>query len=850
MLRLFKEVEKYVDVISKKWLDTLKETENATKGMAKDKPGSGRLGLASVTKGQAVAGAAMFAGWFAYNATPNTMAAVTQRIAADSFAGLSGMSSRQAITQSNAAIGGGATSAMGGTLAAQALFYSGYSANSASSQTIMGQLAGMSAMSGMSNQQAAGAAGAMNGMNFLRMGVNIRDSKGNLKPMDQIINQVYNFMYGGRKITKEQAATVYNTSSKGYADISMIANGDPNLIALIQSGIVARASASSASAFSSAMKSKDPNQMLNLMGVDESSPIRSNFRASSAQAKILQSTEQGLVGGYNVAQRTNADLTSGFADLLNVLGPVTEAFMTLKGALQTFPNTGGVGGTISSLGSTAASIGKDYLAYKAVSKYAPKLLEKAGGSAALRTAGKSILSRIGGWLAADALPVAEDAIVAVGGPRNYGGFGTGGPAPSSTNGILPVPQGTPITQQYGHNGHPGTDFGVNLGTPIKSFKDGVVSIIGNEANGYGNWVQVTHNDGTATRYAHLQSISTTRGQKVTAGDVIAKSGSTGHSTGPHLHFEVLQNGKKVNSTQYVMGAGTATNATSQTTSANQSSSKAGHANYITNKGSSYAALVGDLSGLSSSDITSSIASLGSSSSSSAINMFGNTVAHNLGNGKALSFVKGKTSVTPGVILGTGSSQQWAKTLLTKLGKPLTKQNIAALTTWAAWEGGQWHNSAHYNPLNTTQPANGATNMNKEGVKSYLNWDQGYTATIQTLKNGRYGAILSALTKGDDTASVLKAVDHSPWGTHIPGYGGPSNGMNVGTVGRGGPASTVNLGSLSSSGSSSANINLSMSVTIQNASVPETERLVHVVANRLKAELSKSPYALSSIGSGL
>ena len=997
MLRLFKEVEKYVKSISKTWLDTINETTDATKGMAKDRPGSGRLGLGSVTKKEAavgaVASAAMFAGWFTYKATPDTMDAVTQRIAADSYAGLSGISSRTAIVGANRAVGGGATSAMGPTMAAQSLFYSGYSANSKSSNTIMGQLAGMSAMSGMSNQQAAAGAGAMNGMNFLRMGVNIRDSKGNLKPMSEVINQVYSFMYRGRKITKEQAATVYNPGSKGYADISLIAGGDPNLISLIQSGIVARASAGSSKAFSSAMQSSDPNKMLNVMGVDQSSPIRANFRGSSAQAKILQSTEQGLVGGYDAAVRTNAMLTSGFADLLNAMGPVTKAFMTLKGAMQTFPNTGGVGNTASGLLGHAVNAGEGYLADKIVGKLGDKFgshiegklksagskgLKKIGSSILKSKAGKSIwgkllgvgkkvlpkLAKFGlvaaeetllggaevlsGGLASGLVGAAETAIIATqiapevsqlfgrAGGNFYGNLGTaaisGGLVPGST---LPVPAGTPITSPFGYRKandkgesgpHYGMDLGVLSGTPVTAFADGVVTDLGTEGK-LGGYVKIDHANGIQSVYGHLKAKTTTRGKKVKSGEKIAVSGGEktdpghGNSEHQHLHFEIRHQNRAINPLPYLNGhlvnlpkdfdanrpdgytwdyPGSSSNTGSSSTGGSSTSnfntntlnsttpssvsstpssvsssksssggSKSALSNFLSNSGSTISALKGDLSALSTQDISSGIASL--NGDSSATNMFGNKVAHNIGKNKSLSFTKGKIAVTPGLILGTGSSKKWAKTLLSKLGYKDTSQNMAALTTWAAWEGGHWYNPAHYNPLNTTQRYHGSTSMNKVGVQSYKTWDDGYDATIKTLKNGYYPNILKGFLKGNDAKTTLTAVSRSPWGTHIPGYGGTnSKVMNIGTLSSGKYMPTISKNNLNvsmpSSGDymptsvnfepmggashSSANINLKMSVIIQNASVNETERLVHIVANRLKAELQKSPYSLTSLGSGL
>ena len=81
------------------------------------------------------------------------------------------------------------------------------------------------------------------------------------------------------------------------------------------------------------------------------------------------------------------------------------------------------------------------------------------------------------------------------------------------------------------------------------------------------------------------------------------------------------------------------------------------------------------------------------------------------------------------------------------------------------EGGHWYNTARYNPLNTTQSEPGATTMNSVGVKAYLSWQQGFVATITTLRNGRYGAILAALARGDDAQAVVDAVAASPWGTH-------------------------------------------------------------------------------------
>ncbi len=91
--------------------------------------------------------------------------------------------------------------------------------------------------------------------------------------------------------------------------------------------------------------------------------------------------------------------------------------------------------------------------------------------------------------------------------------------------------------------HGGLDLAAPLGTPIHSVTDGVVINAG-PASGYGNWIQVKADDGTVTMYGHMagSGVLVSKGQHVTAGDVIGLVGSEGFSTGPHLHFEVWKNG--------------------------------------------------------------------------------------------------------------------------------------------------------------------------------------------------------------------------------------------------------------------------------------------------------------------
>jgi murein DD-endopeptidase MepM/ murein hydrolase activator NlpD len=91
--------------------------------------------------------------------------------------------------------------------------------------------------------------------------------------------------------------------------------------------------------------------------------------------------------------------------------------------------------------------------------------------------------------------------------------------------------------------HRGIDIAAPVGTPVVASAPGVVISAGWNDGGFGNLVEIRHPDGTVTRYAHNQSISTHTGAVVNQGELISHMGSTGHSTGPHTHFEIRPSGR-------------------------------------------------------------------------------------------------------------------------------------------------------------------------------------------------------------------------------------------------------------------------------------------------------------------
>jgi murein DD-endopeptidase MepM/ murein hydrolase activator NlpD len=312
---------------------------------------------------------------------PNTMTAVSQRLSAEgvSMYSSSRIGARNVISSANSMVGrGNATSSMGPTMAmGQVLSQGGYGAQSVSTQRIMSQLGGMSAISGMSNEQAAGSFAGQSGMDMLRLGIRLRDREGNLRPPNEIINELYSKIYRGK--TPKNPEVMFSPNSIEYQTIMNIAGGDPSLFNLYASGLMARFKNNKPL---TAKQMSSAKGMLGTMGV-KGGVQESNFNFQSSQNRLLEGTEQGLVGGYQGALGAAAAVNNGFSAIAETLPGVVNGLAALKGVLQTLPSAGGAGATMSG----AAGALSNMLMMRMALGGGGKLIAPALGTAAKAAAG-------------------------------------------------------------------------------------------------------------------------------------------------------------------------------------------------------------------------------------------------------------------------------------------------------------------------------------------------------------------------------------------------------------------------------------------------------------------------------
>ena len=143
-------------------------------------------------------------------------------------------------------------------------------------------------------------------------------------------------------------------------------------------------------------------------------------------------------------------------------------------------------------------------------------------------------------------------------------------AKNKSNMLASIPAIQPVANKdlkrmasgYGYRIHPiyktrkmhyGMDFSASRGTPIYAPGNGVVKRADSRSSGYGRHIRIDHGFGYVTVYAHLNKYNVKRGQKVKRGDIIGYVGSTGRSVAPHLHYEIIKDGKKINPLNFYIG---------------------------------------------------------------------------------------------------------------------------------------------------------------------------------------------------------------------------------------------------------------------------------------------------------
>lgn len=164
-------------------------------------------------------------------------------------------------------------------------------------------------------------------------------------------------------------------------------------------------------------------------------------------------------------------------------------------------------------------------------------------------------------LEAERAAAAAAAAAAAGGGGDGGSTGGGAAAYANGTFIFPVATYSYISSRFGERIHPitgelknhnGMDIAANSGTAVYAADGGRV-VLAEWYGGYGNCIMIEHGNGYKTLYGHLSYIGVKNGQYVNQGDTIGQVGSTGNSTGPHLHFEVYSNGSRIDPEQFYSG---------------------------------------------------------------------------------------------------------------------------------------------------------------------------------------------------------------------------------------------------------------------------------------------------------
>jgi len=769
----------------------------------------------------------------------------------------SGGMSRQAVRSATfGGLAGGVTSTLSPSTTAAILAARGIMPGSAQYNATVAQIGGAARYMNMANENAAVAMSGLTQGGFsaqlYNMGISTYDAKtGQMRDQNQIFEQLHSRLTFGRpKMNAQDTMTSIQAGQLGFMMNSLGMSEDQK------------------SMFSQFMMDKASGKETNLskLGYGDN-PLKDKMRITTSDTSVLNKYEEPFLKGFEKA----ADL------IVNTVNPALEKMAGAAGAAAGY--LGGLGESRAGTGMGIAAgsilggikdIAITALAGKALlGKGGGNLLKGAGnflkgGVSKLAKAGPgaligllggltkgndkgSLQHRLGQGLQYGGTAAGVTALIPFLGETGIAeiiaavaggayGIATGGGSPGfgasfggangSSNAVAPITGGS-VGTPYGAKGkmwqsgsHTGDDYPCPIGTPVVAAMDGIV-FNDNPGDEYGKTVQIDHGNGFQTLYGHLSEVSVAVGANVKRGQVIGRSGDTGNVTGPHLHFEVRK-GKNnpVNPSELTKGGGALAESLST---------------IIQNGGLGSSPLTSDISGVKANDVK--LSNLLGSSSTTAILQ---ASVGQIGGGD--NGIGSSDGGSKGIIMGTGDQKSWATQLLSALGAPATDSNIAALTTWAAHEGGHWKNSANYNPLNTTLDMGGSESMNSVGVKRYNSWEQGIQATVNTLTGASadargYSAIVNALKNGGDTSSILSAISNSAWVTGKTGQN-----SYKGFSGGGSPSSTG--ATMSGDGIQILSPQITINASFSGTSEEEAMKLVGVVKRELEKTLT-----LNTIGRG-
>ena len=356
-------------------------------------------------------------------------------------------------------------------------------------------------------------------------------------------------------------------------------------------------SASDRSAASlNAIQAVAPSTLAGFEKANSALAAASNTLASMARdSGIIGATLRAALYGKGFGDTIGASGNGAGGGAMSMLGNALGSFggsLLGGGGGKTVANamkgSGGLGGLLSkfktgllagpkSLGGLLGRAGLGAMTYAGMEQL-QKLLNKVGGpewlhkygNMAFDTGEGALTGLVTGGLTGAIVGTGLGATSSVMNPYGQGGDDTSGSASASH--MYPLAGSPPITSQFGivrhlkfadgspspsyGKAHGGVDFGVSEGTQVFAASDGTIEETGYDAPGFGNYVRMRDKDGNELYYGHLSQKLREGGSKVKAGDLIGLSGNSGHSTGPHLHFEVRNAGNKMDPLAYIAGAGT------------------------------------------------------------------------------------------------------------------------------------------------------------------------------------------------------------------------------------------------------------------------------------------------------